>query len=409
MFASLALRNILKHAKRSLVVFVAVALAVLALSLVGGVVRGIQGTILGTIIPTAGHIVITDERAKDAVNPLDLKYLIPSAQDILDSLHDPRITVGETVLTFGALLVQPVDPASSAEAKNLGMMGQGISPDTRFLTNIRQGMQQGSFLPGGKGIAISARAAKLLGVHYGGTVMVLTTDRDNSPWYQELPITGVFNSGSEQVDLSTFIVSEDTAQQLTNAAGMARELRFLVKVQDQAPAVADNLKKQLEGKGLRVEPWEITFSSMLSILKFLDILFLIIRLFFVVVAASVITNSILMTVFERTREYGTLRAIGLKKRQLGAMILTEGMILGALGAAAGLLIGLPLVAWMAQAGLDMGNATEYIGFASRIYPQLSWADAGTNYVLGALIAVAASAYASRVSSRLTVNEALTHI
>ncbi len=408
MFAKIALLNIVKHAKRSVVVFVAVAIAVLVLSLIGGVLRGIQDTVLGAIIPTAGHITVTEAASKDAANPLDLKYLIPDAEATLAGVKDDRIAVQESVLTFAALLVQPVPTDSKQEAKNLGMLGEGIKPETKFLQNIRSGMVAGQFLPEGKGIVLSSRAAKLLDVTMGGTVMVLTQDRGNNPWYQELPITGLFNSGSEQTDLSVFVVSQETARTLVDADGMSREFRFLVKDQDSAPAVAESVAKQLTGKGLRVEPWEVTFSSLLSILKFLDILFFIIRLFFVIVAGSVITNSILMTVFERTREYGTLRAIGLKRRQQTGMILTEGLLLGIFGALAGLALGVPSVLLLSNVGLDLGNATEYVGFSSRIYPQLAVQDVAFNLVFGALIAVFASFYAARVSSRLTVSEALAH-
>jgi len=414
MFAKIALLNILKHAKRSVVVLVGVALAVLALSLVGGVIRGLTDTVLSSIIPTAGHIVITDTAAKDSANPYDLKFLIPNAETVLSKLHDDRITLAESVLTFGALLVEPVPTDSTKEARNLGMMGQGIQPDTRFLSNIRAGITAGAFLPEGKGIVLSNRAARLLGVTLGGTVMVLTTDRGNNPWYEELPITGLFNSGSETTDLATFVVSRATAQSLVDAEGMSREFRFLIKDQDSAPVVAAELARQLEAQGFatgkfRVEPWQITFSSLLTIVQFLNILSFLIRFFFVIVAGSVITNSILMTVFERTREYGTLRAIGMKTRQLRAMILTEGMLLGALGSVVGLALGIPSVLLLAQVGIDMGNATEAMGFASRIYPTLAWFDIVFNFLFGTFIAVFASIYASRVSSRLTVSEALAHV
>jgi len=414
MFAKIALLNIVKHAKRSVVVFVGVALAVLILSLVGGVIRGLTDTVLSSIIPTAGHIVISDAAAKDSANPIDLKYLIPDAQSLLAKLKDDRIILAEPVLTFGALLVQPVPTDSKVEAKNLGMLGQGVQPDTKFLSNIRQGLTAGAFLPEGNGIVLSNRAAKLLGVSLGGTVMVLTSDRGNNPWYQEIPIKGLFDSGSETVDLTTFVVSQDTARSLVDAEGMSREFRFLVKDQDSAPAVAASLQKQLADLGypkekLRVEPWEITFSSLLTIVQFVNIITFIIRGFFVIVAGSVITNSILMTVFERTREYGTLRAIGLKKRQLQGMILTEGLLLGALGAVAGLILGIPSVLLLAQVGIDVGNATESLGFASRIYPSLAWFDVLFNFLFGTLIAVFASVYASRVSSRLSVSEMLTAV
>ncbi|MEI8094454.1 MAG: FtsX-like permease family protein [Spirochaetales bacterium] len=407
MFAKLALLNILKHAKRSAVVFGAVAVAVVVLTIAGGVIRGLSDTVLASIIPTAGHVVITEAAAQDAANPLDLKYLIPGAEELLATLHDERIAVAETILTFPALLVEPV-PDSKKEARNVGLMGQGVRPDTRFLSSVRAGITAGSFLPGGQGVALSNRVAKLLGVSLGGTVMVLTTDRGNNPWYQELPITGLFNSGSEQLDLNTFVVSQETARELVDAADMSREIRILLRDPETAPALAADLSRQLEGQGLRVLDWQRNFAAVLTIVKFLDILFVFIRVFFVIVAGSVITNSILMTVFERTREYGTLRAIGLKKRQLRAMILTEGALLGGLGSLAGLAVGIPLVLVMSVVGLDLGSATEYVGFSSRIYPLFSAIDGVTNLVFGTLIALAASWYASRVSSRLSVNQLLSH-
>lgn len=408
MFAKIALLNVLKHAKRSAVVFVGVAVAVLVLSLVGGLIRGILGTVLSSIVPTAGHVVVTMASSKDAANPLDLKYLLPDADGLIAKIHDDRITVAEPVLTFGALLVQPVDLDSKEEAKNLGMLGQAVKPDTQFLANVRAGITAGAFLPDGQGVALSNKAAKLLGVQLGGTVMMLIQNADGGPDYRELPITGLFNSGSDTTDLNVFVVSQDVAREALDTAGMSRELRFLVRDPDSAPAVAASIARQLNDGGLRVEPWQITFSSLLSVLKFIEIIFFIIRVFFVVVAGSVITNSILMTVFERTREYGTLRAIGLKTRQLRAMILTEGALLGAFGAVAGLLVGVPGVVLLSNVGLDMGSATEALGFASRIYPQLSAQDVLFNFVFGVLIALFASYYAARVSSRLSVTEALTH-
>jgi len=408
MFFTLALRNIRKHFHRSAVVLAGVALSVLMMSIIAGILHGVTVTFLGSILPTAGHIVVTDSRAKDANNPLDLKYLISDADTLLASIHDDRIVRGESVLTFGALLVQPVEPGSKTEAKNLGMLGQGVDPDTHFLTNLRAGVTEGAFLPGGKGILLSQKAAKLLGVTMGGTLMVMTSDRGNNPWYQELPITGLFDSGSETTDLTTFVVSKATARELVDAEGMSRELKFVVQDPETAPAVAASLEASLKDQGLRAEPWQITFSGFLVILRFIDILTYLIRGFFVIVAGSVITNSILMTVFERTREYGTLRAIGLKKRQLEAMILTEGLVLGGLGALLGLAIATPLIVVLSQVGLDLGSATEAVGLASKIYPALLPGDMVFNCLFGALVAVFASLYAARVSGKLTVTEALTH-
>ncbi len=409
MFFKLAWLNIFKHSKRSLVVFIAVLIAVGVLTLISGVLSGLTSTFLDSILPTAGHIQIKAAGSDNAVNPQDLKYLLPHADELLAQIQDPRIKLKEKILSFPALLVQPVPLDSKSEAKNLGMLGQGLSPDTAFFSNIRDGLVQGSFLPQGQGILISESAAKLLGVKYGGTVMVLTTDRDNNPWYQELKITGLYRSGSDLTDDSLFFVSTATAESLLDAQGMTREIRIVLKDPADSYAVRQSLTKIFPPKRYEIDVWQETFGSLLTILKLLDVVSALIRIFFIIVATSVIANSILMSILERMREHGTLRAIGLKRRQLFAMLLTEGGLLGILGALFGLLWGVGAVALLSKVGVDVGSATEYLGFASRIYPALKLSDIVANGVAGLFIALLSTFYAARVAAKKSVIDALTYI
>jgi len=409
MFAKIAVLNIVKHARRSVVVFAAVAVAVFALTFIGSLIKGFESGFLDSILPTAGHLQIKDLRVKDAANPLDLKYLIPDAEAVLASIDDPRIEAKEAILSFPALLIQPTPTDAKKEAKNIGLLGQGVKADTHFLKDIRQGVFAGQFLPEEDGILISQRVADLLDLKLGGTVMVLTQDRGNNPWYQELKITGLFRSGSEQTDQSLFVVSTATARQLLDAEGMSREFRILLKDYNQAEAVAQDLKPRLEAAGLGSQTWRELFGSLLTLLGFVKAITMVVRIFFLIVAGSIITNTILQTVFERTREYGTLRAIGLKRRQLRGLIVTEGVVLGFAGALFGLAVSTPLVAYLTKAGLDLGSATEYLGFASLVYPTMDALDALIYLGAGLLIAGLASLYAAGVSSKLSVTESLTHI
>ncbi|NNM67887.1 MAG: ABC transporter permease [Spirochaetales bacterium] len=396
----------LKHFKRSVVVFVAVLVAVAVLTLVGGVVSGLTSSFLDSLLPATGHLQIQAQGTENAINPMDLKYLIPNANEVMARLKDPRIVHVEKILSFPALLVQPVE--TNTRAKNLGLQGQGVDPHTQFFTTVREGLTQGRFLPGGRGIVISETVARLLDVKLGGSVMVLTTDRSNAPWYQELKITGLFRSGSDLVDQGLFFVSHKTAEELLDADGMTREIRILIKNPDQSAEVRDVLKKELPPSQFEIRTWQEVLGSLLTILQLLNVVSAFLRVFFVIVAASVIANSILMSILERVREYGTLRAIGLKRRQLWAMVLTEGGLLGLFGSLAGLAVGWIGVAYLAQVGIDVGSATEYFGFSSRIYPALNLADGVFNLVAGLLIAVLSTAYAARTVARLSVVDSLNH-
>ena len=76
------------------------------------------------------------------------------------------------------------------------MLGQAVDPGTRFLANIRGGITAGSFLPGGRGIVLSNKAAAMLDLKLGDPVELFYENRDGGPDQRELVITGLFNSGN---------------------------------------------------------------------------------------------------------------------------------------------------------------------------------------------------------------------
>lgn len=409
MFFKLAVSNIFKHWKRSLVVFIAVVLAVIVLSLIGGVLRGFTSTIMDSILPASGHLTIKAAGAKDAVNPMDLKYLLPGAEDILAQVKLPGVVRAEKVITFGAVLLEDTGDDLTKDVHNLKMLGSGLSPQTGFFKNIRDGITQGQFLPDGKGILVSEKAAKLLNLRLGGPAMLLVQDRNNNPWNQQFTVTGIFKSGSDLVDEGQFFLSHASAEELVDATGLTREIRLVLDDAEKADAVKAQLDKIFAGQNLEIETWRTSLGMLTLITNLLNMVAIFIRLIFIVIATSVIANSVLMAIFERVREYGTLRAIGLKRKQLFWMITSEGLVLGLAGALAGLAIGIPWLLILSKTGLDVGSATEYIGFASLIYPAFSWFDGLLNLVVGVLIAFLSSFFAARTINKLSVTQALTHL
>ncbi len=148
---------------------------------------------------------------------------------------------------------------------------------------------------------------------------------------------------------------------------------------------------------------------MIIMIEFMDIFMIIMDLMVIIVAATVITNSILMNVFERTKEFGTLRAIGLKKWQLFWMLMTEGASNGVIGSILGLAIGIPLVLYFQSNGLDFGAVSETFGQGKVFNFSHNPANSFISFFSGILIALTGSLYAALASIKMRLIETLNYV
>jgi ABC-type antimicrobial peptide transport system permease subunit len=131
------------------------------------------------------------------------------------------------------------------------------------------------------------------------------------------------------------------------------------------------------------------------------------------IASIGILNLMLMAVFERTREMGVLAALGMKGRQIMALFLIEGILIGVVGAITGCALGLGLIWGVAQVGIDisftsgMGEITALMG--DRLYPYVTTAGAINRGIAVAVIAGLASIYPAWQASRKEPAAALHHV
>lgn len=415
MIPRLAFLSAVKHWKRSLVVSGAVAVACAVMIAIGSLLNGITGSFYDSVIPNSGHIRIEDAGMADSLNPLGLELLLPDADSLvakIKTIGDPRIEDVEPVLSFGALLVEDRD---DIDPRNLAMRGMGVSPETRFADNVRFTMKEGSFLPDGQGIALSERAARLVGAKLGSGLLVLVQDRNGEPWYERLVVTGLFATESSDFDESTFYIAESKATTMLDAAGMAREIRLLLANRDDADSVAKEITTAISGNipgspqgpaTLRIQTWQKINASIFALLLFVKILLGIIMALFAIVSGTIIANSSLMSVMERIREYGTMRAMGLRARSLERLILMEGLMLGALGAGLGVGIGFAIVAFLSIGGIDLGGIMESVGLSRYNRPRLDFWWFAFCTVTSLIVSLVATAKAARSVGALGVAESL---
>lgn len=267
-------------------------------------------------------------------------------------------------------------------------------------------------------ILISTEISDMLDLSLGDQAMILVEDSTGAPYYLDYNVVGIFRSDSGEFDESSFLVSHTDAQDLLYVGDATREIRVTLTDDTLAAPVADRFADAFGvGRGavtdrrgtdppITVRTWREIQGGIVVLIEMFDIFMVTINLLIVIVAATVITNAILMNVFEKTKEYGMMRAIGLKNRGVIGLVLAEGTAYGVAGSIAGLAIGMPLVVYFQTHGIDFGEVMESFGMGREITTTFDPKNSVINALFGALTAFIGSLYAALVSQRRTIIESM---
>jgi ABC-type lipoprotein release transport system permease subunit len=159
-------------------------------------------------------------------------------------------------------------------------------------------------------------------------------------------------------------------------------------------------------KNIAVRTWRDIHGGTAVLLEMFDVFMYAINLLIVLVAATVITNAILMNVFEKAPEYGMMRAVGMTGRGIFRLVIAEGVVYGVAGSVLGLAVGIPLVVWFQTHGIDFGEVMESFGMGREITTRFDPVASAVNGLFGTLVAVSGSLYAGLVSRRRTIIESI---
>jgi len=403
-FLKLAILSIISHRRRSAVIAVSVLLSVLVMLFVRGMLGGLRTSFFENLLQGSGHIQVHASGWEKRLDPYSIAHVLDDPQGMSRAIRaDPfisnRLVDVEQMIQFGALLIHG--------NRNVAMAGQAVQDSTRFFADVRNSVRSGTFLPPGRpGISISETIAGLLSARLGDAVTVLVQDASGSPYYLSYPVTGLFSSGVQQVDEDTFFISLQDAQNLLDLPGMATELRLSLTSPAAATAVAEQISSLFPTPKPFVQTWQQIQGGLVTLINLGDIYAVVLDIIIVIVAATVITSSILMTIFQRIPTFGTLRAIGLRRNRLFWILMEEGVLLGLLGSALGMMIGLPLVLYFQANGLNVGAFSQVLGTGTTYHFTLTVLDAFQVFCAGAFIAAAAYLFGAAVSIRLSLLESL---
>lgn len=399
MIWKIAIGNLRRHGKRSALIVLAVAMSVAVMEIVVGMLHGMQDDFFLTMVSSAGHLTIDAAGSEDALDPLSLDDLVGNWERYERWLRNRPETVRvEPFLSFGALLVN--------ERKNVGIAGYGIERDSGFYQDVRSGLVEGHFLEESGEILVSESTGDLLDLEVDGTVLVLVEDTTGAPYYLDYRIAGMYRSDSVELDEGAFLVGIDDARELLYLGDEVREIRVILNDPAAAALVAEQFRETFRDQGVRIRTWREKNRGLIVLFEMMDVFMYAINVLIVIVAATVITNAILMNVFEKTEEFGMMRAIGLTRRGQFGFVMAEGTVYGVVGSALGLALGIPVVLYFETHGIDFGAAMESFGLGRTLNFSFRPGAAVTNALFGALVALTGSLYAAIVATRLSILESL---
>jgi len=217
-------------------------------------------------------------------------------------------------------------------------------------------------------------------------------------------VRGIFTTGTSAYDKGNVLLPLAKAQVFSGAGDHASLIFVLLKDREQADLVA----AAIPGQNFQVETWKKMNELLVLINDFSNVLLFVIYLIVLAVTAIVIINTLLMSVFERTREIGILSAIGMKGRQIIALFLAEATLLAAGGVAFGTLVGWAFSVYFGKVGVyfgDLGVSGEML-LEDRIYPYMTLDTSVILIITAFAITLIFSLYPAWLASRMEPVEAL---
>ena len=329
---------------------IGIAIGVAALVIAIALITGFQGDVQDKILGATSHVMVSDLGGQGLAGYEGLAEKIRA----IPGVESVAPVVYSTVLITGL-------------GESSGALVKGLDFDReRQSVAWLQKLEAGRIPDGGgarEGLLLGRELALRIGAQAGDVVDVVTASSTLSPLgllpkRKRFQVTGIFNTGLYEFDSSTALVSIGVAQKLFGLEGRASYIQVKLRDIFAAPAVGETIKAALPPI-VYITTWMELNKSLFSALKLeKNIMFLTITLIVIVAALNIIATLILM-VMEKTRDIGILMAMGATPQSINRIFFYQGALIGVIGTALGVLLGL---GWCALA-----NAFELIKIPVDIY------------------------------------------
>ena len=407
MYVQLAWRNIWRNPRRTAVILAAVIIGVWSMIFLGALMRGIAvGMVKNGIATLTGHIQIHHKGYRDD----------PAVENSMLNRQVIEKALSES-LPPGARWTSRVrvNAIANNARHSSGVTMVGIDPLAEAkISFIGSAVSKGGYLAQGdsNGILIGQALLEKFETKVGRKLVLMSQDKEQEIASRAFRIVGVFRAEMESTEKQFVFVSRSAGQKMLKLGNGISEIAILLTDGYENRDVYNKLKAALPADQFEVHSWRELLPFQTAYLRILDGFMWFWFLVVFVAMGFGIVNTTLMAVFERMREFGLMKALGMKPWWILREVLVESFLLLICGLMVGNFLGFLSIYALSGSGIDLSAlaaGAEYAGMARIIYPAIAVKDVLVANLTVLLLGLLVSIYPAIKASRFTPVQALAHI
>lgn len=401
LITTLAWRNLWRHKRRTVMILFAFALGAWSMVVIAAISRGsMEQQLNNAILNLVGHIQLHAPGYRD--DPV-IDHRFPPPGDALRAVLD-----ADGIRMWASRIRVPAMVASERESAGVTLIG--IEPEReRGLSFIPDSITDGRYLQSSDdaGLLLGRKLAEKLETGLGRRVVLLTQDPKNQLADRGFRVVGIFDTQPQQMEEAYVFIGQATARKMLKLDNTSSEIALITPDRDRLGPLLERLRAA--APHLDVAPWTEVEPLLVLTQKITDAILLI---WYVIVFAAMsfgLINTLLMAVFERTREFGLFQALGMPPRHILDQVLVESLILLTLALVLGNLLSAATLAALRD-GIDLSSVAEgmeLVGVAPVIYPAWVLSDTLMANSLVFVLGLAASLYPAWRAARHVPMDAIT--
>ena len=358
----LAVRNLQRSRKRSLITASSVFFAVLLALIAESINEGSHDALIETSVKlSTGYVQMMDTGYRrtpslDYAIPWNDVYVERVAEIPLRARYIPRIQ--NFVLAAGP-------------RKTAGAMVQGIVPEEENRFNgLKSKLVSGKFFDENGGVVLGKELAEFLQVGVGDTVVVIGQGYQGALASGKYHVSGIVRLNVKELNKITFLLPLKSAQELFDMPGLVTQVLVNPEKPQKSTQLARAIQKTFADDGITALTWEELLPELLQALAFDSISNKVLLGILYVVVGFGIFGTVLTMTLERTREFGILISIGMKRHLLAATTVIETLLLGMTGVVMGIIVGFPILLYLHYNPIPLGGDLQTIADDFGIEPML---------------------------------------